>query len=109
MARVSARAPLLGSGLLGREPLAGLADVLAPLVLLRSLGADHRRARPLRRALLAAGRGPTARRGAAVGGVAQRGAARARGGDRRLAAEPRERERAARVDLADPRRHHLGA
>ncbi len=36
--------------------------------------------------------------------VAQHRALRARGGDRRLAAEPRERQRAARVDLGDPRR-----
>src|ERR1700690_1206838 len=41
--------------------------------------------------------------------VAQREAVRARGGDRRLAAEPREGQCAARIDLADPRRLDLGA
>src|SRR4051812_19399405 len=97
------------SGLLGREPLAGLADVLAPLVLLRGAGADHRRARQLRRARLAAGRVELARRRAAVRGIAQRRAVRAGGGDRRLAAEPRERQRALRIDLADPRRRDLRA
>src|SRR5690349_19425880 len=100
MAPGSARGSSPPSGLLGRERLARLSDVLALLVLLRRLRADDRRARQLRGARLAALRVEGARRRAAVGSIAQRRAARAGGGDRRLAAEPRERQRAARVDLA---------
>src|SRR5215210_472496 len=97
------------SGPLGREPLARLADVLAPLVLLGRLGPDDGRARQLRGALLAA-RGVQPPRGqAAALDVAQDGPARAGRRDRRLAAEPRQRQGALRVDLADPRRHDLGA
>src|SRR5438876_6612901 len=60
--------------------------------------ADHRRAaRPLGGVERAGGE-------AAGGRVAQRRAVRTGGRDRRLAAEPRERQRAARVDLADARR-----
>src|SRR5215217_3708468 len=55
----------LDSGLLGREPSPRLADVLAPLVLLGRAGADDRRARQHRGALLAAGRVQLARREAA--------------------------------------------
>ena len=79
---------------LGREPLARRADVVALLVLDRGVGADHRRARQVLRARLADARVEQPRREAAALDVAQHRAGRAGGGDRRLAAEPRERERA---------------
>src|SRR4051794_16042412 len=85
------------------QPSARGADVLALFVLDRSVGADHRRAGELLRAVVA-DRGVQLPRGqAAALDVAQHPGARAGGGDRRLASQPRERERAARVDLADPR------
>ena len=57
---------------------------------------------PLRR-LVADARVQQPRREAAALDVAQHGARRAQRRDRRLAPEPRERERALRVDLADAR------
>src|SRR5215210_7161181 len=92
------------SGRLGRQPPAWRSDVLAALVLLRRAGADHRRDRQLLRRLVTDARVQQAGREAAAGHVAQDCAARAHGRDRRLAPEPRERERALRVHLADPRR-----
>ena len=75
-----------------------------------SVGADHRRSRQVRRRLVTDRRVQQARREAATLDVPQHLAAgRARGGDRCLAAEARERQRALRVDLADPRRVDLGA
>src|SRR3954471_17922156 len=77
----------------------------ARLVLDRRVGADDRRAIELLRARLARPGVQRARLEAAAGDVAQpRAPRRARGRDRGLAAEPREGERAARVDLGDPRR-----
>src|SRR4051812_40178573 len=83
------------------QPLAGLADVFALLVLDRRLAADHRRAREVLRPLLTALRVELARGEAAALDVAQNRAGRVARGDRRLASEPSERERALRVDLAD--------
>ena len=88
------RAPLR-SGALGGQPLARRADVLALLVLHGRVGADHRRD-------AAASPAPSwrtsgysePRREAAALDVAQHRAGRAQRGDRRLAAEPRERQRA---------------
>src|SRR3954468_2696200 len=110
MARGSATRLLSGSGTTGREPLAGRADVLAPLVLLGGAGADHGRAgKRLRARLGTPFRVQGAGRQAAAPDVAQYAPAGAGGRDRLLAAEPRERERALRVDLADPRRGDLRA
>src|SRR3954467_149352 len=108
-AGVCNRAPL-GSGTAGREALARGPDVLAPLVLLRGAGTDHGRARQR----LGAHRGAPVRVQRAGGqaaalDVAQQALAGAGRGDRRLAPEPRERERALDVDLADPRRDDLRA
>src|SRR5215213_11451947 len=94
----------------GREALAGRPDVLAPLVALGGAGTDHGRARER----LGAHRGAPVRvqraRGqAAALDVAQQSLARAGGGDRRLAPEPREREGALGVDLADARGDDLRA
>src|SRR3954464_10632365 len=85
------------------------AGVRARLVLLRRFGPDDRRARQRLRVPLAPLGVQQAGRQAAAGDVAQDFAGRAGGGDRRLAAEPGERQRALRVDLADPRRGDLSA
>src|SRR4051794_4646585 len=78
---------------------------VARLVLHRRVGADDRRAGELLRARLARLRVERARREAAARHVAKdRAAGRARSSDRRLAAQARQRERALRVDLGDPRR-----
>src|SRR3954449_7282190 len=108
-AGVCNRAPL-GSGTAGREALARRPDVLAPLVLLGGAGTDHGGARER----LGAHRGAPVRvqraRGQAPAlDVAQQALTGAGGGDRRLAPEPRERERALGVDLADARGDDLGA
>src|SRR5918994_3070424 len=100
---------LSSSGGLGGHALARCPDVLAPFVLLRCAGADHRGDRELLGCLVAHARVQQARGEAAAGHVAQDGAARAQGRDRRLAPEPRQRQRALRVDLADPRRLHVRA
>src|SRR4051812_26667112 len=93
----------------GSHPLAD-AGLLAGLVLDRRLGADHRRALELLGARLAELGVQRARREAAALDVAQDGAAgRARRGDRGLPAEARQRERALRVHLGDPRRLDLAA
>src|SRR5829696_3332728 len=92
------------SGTAGRKPLAGRADVLAPLVALGGAGADHRRARELLRARVPDVRVERSRREAPALDVAEHGFSRARHGDGRLAPEPRERERALGVDLTDARR-----
>src|SRR5919206_4499447 len=74
-------------------------------ILDRRVGPDDRRAGELLRAGLARLGVQRAGHEAAAGHVAQDGPARrAGGGDRRLAAQARERQRAARVDLGDPRR-----
>src|SRR5215210_4776301 len=81
------------------------AGLLAGLVLLRRVGADDGRALEPLGARLAGLGVQGARREAAAGDVAQdRAAGGAGGGDRRLAAEAGERQRALRVHLADPRR-----
>src|SRR3954447_3184061 len=102
-----------GGRRLGHHPAAGhpAADtgLLARLVALRRVGADDRRALEALRARLARLGVQKPRRQAAALDVAQHPAARARGGDRRLAAEAGERQRALRVDLADPRRVDLPA
>src|SRR3954466_13234072 len=89
-----------------RAPLARLPDVLTLLVLDRRVRPDHWGARQV----LRRGRTPLRvehpRREAAALDVAQHGARRVARGDRRLAPEPRERERALGVDLADARRLH---
>src|SRR3954466_12684500 len=85
------------------------AGLRARLVLLRGVGPDDGRARHVLRSPLAPLGVEQARREAAAADVAQDLAGRARGGDRRLAGEPGERQRALRVDLADPRRLDLGA
>src|SRR4051794_26326101 len=92
-------APRSGSGTAGREPLARQPDVLAPLVLLGGAGTDHGRGRQLLRTRVPDVGIQGARRQAAALDVAQHALARARGGDRRLAAQPRQRERALGVDL----------
>src|SRR3954454_773148 len=94
--------------LLGRQ-IATNARLVAWLVLHRRIGPDDRRARHPLRVLLADLGGELPRREASVRRVADRGAVRAGRCDRRFAAEARERERALRVDLADPRRLDLGA
>src|SRR4051794_40715930 len=109
MAPGSAGGAPLGSGTLGREALARRADVLAALVLLGSAGADDRRRRQPLGALVPDGRVERARGEAAALDVAQHALAGAGGGDRRLAAEPRERQRPLRVDLADARGNELHA
>ena len=100
------RAPLLSrarrTAVAGR-PCAG-PPCLGRLVLDRRVGADDRRARQLAgRVCRTRGRAARAAR-LPYAGVAQRRAVRAGGGDRRLAAEPGERQRPPRVDLGDPRR-----
>src|SRR3954447_1988250 len=90
------------------EPAAD-AGLLARLVAVRRVGADDRRALQALPAPLARLGATKPRRQAAALDVAQHPAARARGGDRGLAAEAGERERALRVDLADPRRVDLPA
>src|SRR4051795_11058682 len=99
--------------LLGHHAAAGEttahAGLLARLVALRRVGPDDRRALEALRARLAAPGVTQPRRQAAALDVAQHPAARAGGGDRRLAAEAGERQRALRVDLADPRRADLPA
>src|SRR3954470_20854446 len=105
---LSARSYSNGAGvctrLPNRQPPARLPDVLALLVLDRRVRPDHGRARQV----LPRGRAPLrvehARREAAALDVAQDSAGRVARGDRRLAAEPRERQRALGVDLADARR-----
>src|SRR5688500_16506045 len=84
-------------------PLARLSDVLAPLVLLGGAGADRRQARRPRLGV------ERPRGGAPVRRAAQRRPGGVGGGDRRLAPAPRERQRAARAHLADPRRRDLTA
>src|SRR3954471_10356985 len=69
------------------KPLPGRPDVLAPLVLLGRVGADHRRAREPLGAVLTDLGIELAGVEAAVLDRAQHWAARTRGGDRRLAAE----------------------
>src|SRR5829696_3914151 len=97
------------SGALGREPPARGPDVLAPLVLLGGARPDDRGARQLLRARVpdvgVQGSGGEA----AALDVAEHARAGARGGDRGLAPEPRERQRPLGVDLADPRRDDLRA
>src|SRR3954469_20182788 len=87
-----------------RAPLARLPDVLTLLVLDRRVRPDHGGARQV----LRRGRSPLGvehpRGEAAALDVAQHSARRVARGDRRLAPEPRERERALGVDLADARR-----
>src|SRR3954452_15152304 len=85
------------------------AGLLARLVALRRVVPDDRRALEALRARLARLGIQQPRRQAAALDVAQHPAARAGGGDRRLAAEAGERQRALRVDLADPRRADLPA
>src|SRR3954454_3957084 len=98
----------LGHHAAAAQPAAD-AGLLARLVPLRRVGPDDRRALETLRARLARLGVQEPRRQAAALDVAQQPAARARGGDRRLAAEAGERERALRVDLADPRRADLPA
>src|SRR3954453_2155783 len=99
-----------GAGVCTRPPFPGLgealadAGVVARLVLLRRVGADDRRARKALRPRLAPLRIEQARREAAAPDVAQDFAGWARGGDRRLAAQAGQGQRAFRVDLADARR-----
>src|SRR3954451_22590597 len=99
--------------LLGHHPAAGEttahAGLLARLVALRRVGPDDRRALEALRTRLPRLGIQQPRRQAAALDVAQHPAARAGGGDRRLAAEAGERQRALRVDLADPRRAGLPA
>src|SRR4051794_31604156 len=85
------------------------AGLLARLVALRRVGPDDRRALEALRTRLPRLGIQQPRRQAAALDVAQHPAARAGGGDRRLAAEAGERQRALRVDLADPRRADLPA
>src|SRR4051812_9291826 len=90
------------SRLVARSYSNGAGVCIFCLVLDGCVGADDRAAgRP--RGWVEAARG-----GAAVAGVAQGGPVRAGGGDRRFAAEPGERERAARIDVGDPRGLHGG-
>src|SRR3954452_24085363 len=110
MARGSATRLLSVLRTTGREALAGRPYVLAPLVLLGGAGADHGGARER----LGADRGAPVRIQRACGqaaafDVAQQALAGAGRGDRRLAAEPCERERALGVDLADARGDDLRA
>src|SRR4051812_23604783 len=93
-----------GAGVCTWLPFRVVAAVLGRrLVLDRRVGADDGRALELLRARLAGLGVECARLEAAARDVAQdRAARRARGRDRGLAAEARERQRAARVDLGDP-------
>src|SRR4051794_3927364 len=77
-----------------RQLLARLADVLALLVLDGGVAADHGRARQVLGALLAAVGVEPARRQAAALDIAQHRSRRVARGDRGLAPEPRQRERA---------------
>ena len=86
------------------EPPARSPDVVALLVLDGRVGADHRRSRQRLRARVADVRVERARREAAALDVPEHRAGRVGHGDRGLPAEPRERERALGVDLADARR-----
>src|SRR4051794_18110337 len=105
---LSARSYSNGAGvctrLPGRQPPARLPDVLALLVLNRRVRPDHGRARQILRRWRAPLRGEHPRREAAALDVAQHRPRRVAGGDRSLASEPRERQRAPGVDLADARR-----
>src|SRR4051794_35924419 len=89
--------------LLAHPPAAGEttahAGLLARLVALRRVGPDDRRALEALRTRLPRLGIQQPRRQAAALDVAQHPAARAGGGDRRLAAEAGERQRALRVDL----------
>src|SRR4051794_12657056 len=106
-----------GSGVGGAVPVAVAvrrratpAGLGARLVAHPRVGADDRRALEPLRAPLARLRIQQTRGQAAALDVAQdRPAARAGGGDRRLAAEAGERQRALRVDLADPRAADVAA
>src|SRR4051794_4932475 len=98
MARESAGLAPLGSGTLRREPLARGPDVVPLLVLDGGPGTDERRARQLLRGGVAHVRIQRAGGEAAPLDVAQYARPRARGRDRRLAPQPRERERALGVD-----------
>ena len=82
-----------------RHPLAGRADVLALLVLDRGIGADHRRSRQPRGWCGARGVEPRAAR-LPPSTLRSAGPAGLAIGDRSLAAEPGQRERALGVDLA---------
>src|SRR3954471_9224999 len=94
--------------LLGRQ-IATNTRLVAWLVLHRRIGPDDRRARHPLRVLLADLRVELPRREASVRRVADRRAVRAGRCDRRFATEAPWRDRAIRVDLADPRRLDLGA
>src|SRR4051794_33360774 len=106
--RRAGRGRRLGPHAAAGQPAAH-AGLLARLVALRRVGADDRRALESLRARLARLGIQQPRGQAAALDVAQHPAARARGGDRRLAAEAGQRQRALRVDLADPRRADLPA
>src|SRR3954452_7873236 len=91
------------------QPLAGLADVVALLVLLRAVGADDRRSGQMLGPVRAPLGVEQPRLEAAALDVAQRRAARVAHGDRGLAAEPGQGQRATRVDLADSGRYDVPA
>src|SRR4051812_3145956 len=107
----SGRTPAAG----GRRPrllghaLARLADVVALLVLHRAVAADDRRSGQVLGPVRAALGVEQPRLEAAALDVAQRRARRIAHGDRGLAAEPGQGERASRVDLADPGRYDVPA
>src|SRR4051795_5039663 len=105
---VCTRRPFVRGGLAGRHALAD-AGLLARLVLLGRIGADHRRARHALRMRLAALRVQLARGEASAGGVPQRRPVRAGRRDRRFAPQTRKRERPLRVHLGDPGRGYAAA
>src|SRR5215207_105853 len=109
MARESARKGSSRSGTAGREAAARGSDVVALLVLLGSIRADDRRVRELLRGHVTKRRVQLSRGQAAALDVPQHLALGAEGRDRRLAPEPRERERALGVDLSDAGSVDLGA
>src|SRR5215212_10811943 len=99
----------LASGAPDREPLARCPDVVALFVTDGGVGADDRGGREVLRARVTDARVELPCRQAATLDVPENLARRTRGGDRRLAPEPRQRERAPCIDLADPRRVDLRA
>src|SRR3954453_8694451 len=84
-------------------------DVVALFVLHGRVGADHGRPRQGLRALMADVVVQGTRRQAAALDVPENRTCRIGRRDRRLPPEPRQRERALRVDLADARRRGAGA
>ena len=93
----------------GWKPLARGTDVVPLLVLHRRVGADDRRPGERRRHRLTDLGIQQSRSEASALDVPQHGTGGVARSDRRLPAEPGERERASRVDLSDARRHDLRA